>query len=151
MPFATILEETPIKELAETPLAKFEYWIQDKFNVLPTDPRFTDLTEEQLDLLYAHRQRENAPDRNPAYTDSDYDREEADAEGYNAQEAKGEGRLPIQDFESYKDPDFDDEWNAEDGEDDSDIVGENPPESGSNDFDPEEERMEFDPNDWEEV
>jgi len=85
------------------------------------------------------------PPKEAAYTDSDYDREEADAEGYSAQEAKGEGRLPIQDFESYKDPDFDDEWNAEDEEDDSDIVGENPSESSSEDFNFD------DPDDWEEV
>jgi len=100
--------------------------------------------------MWEQRLLDNPP-KEAAYTDSDYDKEEAEAEGYSADEAKEEGRLPIQDFESYKDPDFDDEWNAEDGEDDSDIVGENPPESGSNDFDPEEERMEFDPNDWEEV
>jgi hypothetical protein len=141
----SILQETPIKELAETPQAKFEWWVQDKFNVLPTDPRFLDLTEEQLDLMYAHRMRELAPTRNPAYTDSDYDKEEAEAEGQNSQEGNGEARLPIQDFESYKDPDFDDEWNADDGEDDSDIIGENPSESDSGGFDLD------DPDDWEEV
>ncbi len=126
----TELRELSLKQIAETTQAKFEYWIQDKWNVLPTDPRYRELTEEQLDLLFIHYQRLNPPpeekEDNKA-RDEDYDAEDAKSEAHESSDNES-GRLPIQDFEHYEDPDFDAEWNSEDEEEyDSDIIDENPP------------------------
>lgn len=112
-----------MKEIAKTPQARFEWYIQNKFSVLPTDSRWTDLTQEQLDLMMEHFLLDNPP-KVSAYTDADYDKEEDKVEGYDGQKAKEEGRLPIQDHESYNDPDFDAEWNTQDEVSNSDIVGE---------------------------
>lgn len=85
-----------MKKLAETPRAKFEFWIQEKWEVLPTDPRFIDLTEEQLELLFAHYQRLNAPTNTTAARDEDYPDGQTDDPNLNKQK--------------YIDPDFDEEW-----------------------------------------
>lgn len=65
--------------------------------MLPTDPRFTDLTDEQKGLLFAHWQRTN-PDpvvNNNNAHDPDYP-------GVTDEEMNKQ---------KYIDPDFDEEWN----------------------------------------
>lgn len=60
--------------------------------------------------------------------DEDYDEAEASTEGYETPSGEikdKEHRLPLTDKESFADPDFDAEWDTEDEEDNSDIVGEN--------------------------
>jgi hypothetical protein len=116
-----------MKEVAKTDQARFEWWLQSKFNILPTDPRYMDLTQEQIDLIYEHYIIDNPPKKS-AYTDADYEKEEAKNAEYNAQQSKDEGRLPLQDHERFDDPDFDAEWDAEDEISPSDNVGENQPE-----------------------
>jgi hypothetical protein len=77
----------------------------EKWGVLPTDPRYTDLTEEQMDLLYYHYER-TIPGKWKTNDNAGVDEEGP---------------------EYYFDPDFDSEWNAEDedGISDSTDVGEN--------------------------
>lgn len=84
--------------------------MQRTFQILPTDPRFQELTEEQLDLMYQHYLIDSKPSkrRNAGY-DPDYDKEESK-------------------LERYEDPDFDAAWDATDEEDNSDIVPQNVPE-----------------------
>jgi len=43
-----------MREIARLPQARFDWWIQKTFNVLPTDSRFLDLTSEQKELIYEH-------------------------------------------------------------------------------------------------
>lgn len=64
-----------------------------EFKVLPTDNKFLDLTEEQLDLMYCHWLLDNKPIKT-GIQDQDY----------QAEEDKNE---------SYHDPDFDEEWNRD--------------------------------------
>jgi hypothetical protein len=86
-----------IQELANTPRAKFEFWVQEKWNVLPTDQRFIDLTEEQLALLFAQYQRVSAPaPNNTSARDGDYPDGASDDPNVNTQK--------------YVDPDFEKEW-----------------------------------------
>lgn len=105
----------------------------EKWEVLPTDPRYMDLTEEQMDLLFYHYERtlpgKWKTNNNP----------EVDEEGP----------------EYYFDPDFDAEWNAEDEISDSDDVGENhlnassePSEEGTT---PENLPKSGDDDEWQEV
>jgi hypothetical protein len=122
------LKQTPIKEIAKSPKARFEWWVQTKFNVLPTDSRYIDLTEEQLDLMWEHYLIDNPPPEPQGIQDTEYDKAEADTDGYEVPDEEiqdKEHRLPLANEEHFEDPDFDAEWNAEDEEDDSDIVGEN--------------------------
>lgn len=78
--------------------------------------------------MWEHYMIDNPPPPKPSATDEDYEKEAELVEGYDAEEAKEEGRLPMADEEHFEDPDFDAEWDAEDEEDDSDIIGENPSE-----------------------
>lgn len=72
----------------------------DKWKVLPTESRFQDLTEEQLDYLYENWLRLNPPKQKPraAAEDPDYEAEEGARENYS-------------------DPDFDEYWNNPDSAD----------------------------------
>lgn len=96
---------------------------------MPTDPRYTSLTQEQVELIYQHHLIDNPPPpEDTKARDEDYESEESAVEGYDGEEAKEEGRLPIQDHESYADPEFDDEWNATDEEEEispSEVLSEN--------------------------
>lgn len=106
--------------------------MQTKFQVLPTDSRYTDLTEEQLDLMWEHYLLDNPPQEPKGTQDSEYDTAEAEADGYETPEGEEivdkEHRLPLANQEHFEDPDFNAEWDAEDEEDNTDIVGENSPE-----------------------
>ena len=115
-----------IAEIAKTPQARFEWWIQTTFHVLPTDPKFTNLTTEQMNLMYEQYKIDTAPSK-ATLVDKDYDKEE-------------------QKLERYEDPDFDEAWdNPNSGEDDSIIVPENLVE-------PESHRVDdANADDWEEV
>lgn len=42
----------PIAEIAKEPEIRFDLWIMKTWKVLPTDPRYLDLTEEQRELLW---------------------------------------------------------------------------------------------------
>lgn len=131
-----------MSEIAQTPQAKFEYWIQEKWNVLPTDPRYRDLTEEQLELLYEHYLRSLPPEekdepdkedgkfRDPDYKEPDGTEETVDSDG-----------AVIPEHEHFEDPDFADAWNAddeeeflEDGNSSTSLIGENHPHKGSERF-----------------
>lgn len=87
--------------------------------------------------------------------DDSYDTEESKLE-YSSPEAKEEGRLPLQDFESFADPEFDKAWN-EDEDSPSEVISENPPNEGAENFDlAQEEGKEsdisiHDEDKWEEV
>ncbi|MNW28257.1 hypothetical protein D3C74_50790 [compost metagenome] len=41
-----------MQEIVKDSQNRFDYWIMEKWNVLPTDPRFLALTEEQKDWLW---------------------------------------------------------------------------------------------------
>jgi len=111
-----------------------------EFKCLPTEDRFRNLTEEQLQLLYHHweidLEQAKRPKGNVA-NDPDYNEDEP---------------------EHFYDPDFDAEWNADDegGEAPSNMVGEFPPETPSEPF---EDAARFDgeiptsshKGEWEEV
>lgn len=43
-----------MKEIAQHPENRFDWWIMKTFMVLPTDQRFLDLTPEQRELLWEH-------------------------------------------------------------------------------------------------
>lgn len=43
---------TKIKKIADNPEIKFDLWLMKRFNVLPTDERFLNLTYEQRELLW---------------------------------------------------------------------------------------------------
>jgi hypothetical protein len=114
--------------------ARFQWWIQTKWQVLPTDPRFMDLTTEQMDLMYEHFLIDSKPTiglPTKTYHDPDYAKEEN-----------------IQHDEKYHDPDFDDAWNADDDEElNSNVVGLNLPDRVD---DPDDEPVQ-DIDDWKEV
>ena len=150
-----------MKQIAQTERAKFEYWIQEKWTVLPTDPRYTDLTEEQIDLLYEQYIRLHPPPTPPEQDgkarDEDYDMDSDLVEGYDPEQAKEDGRLPLADSESFSDPDFDEEWDRIDEVSDSDIVPENSSDedfqgTDEGDFIPMESPIDLEDDDeWEEV
>jgi hypothetical protein len=50
-----------MKAIAETNQARFEWWVQTEFKVLPTDPKYQALTQMQLDLMYEHYLLDNPP------------------------------------------------------------------------------------------
>jgi len=86
--------------------------------VLPTEDRFLNLTEEQLQLLYHHWELDIQAAKKPRNGNTN-DPEYKDDEP-----------------EHYHDPDFDKEWDADepDGELDSNIVGESPSVTPSESF-----------------
>ena len=86
-----------------------------EWKVLPTDPRFQDLTSEQYAFLFEFWKKENAPKKSSAH-DDDYD------------DAVDENGIPYNQ-QKYIDPDFDAEWNNLTIEDDD--GGDMPP---PNDF-----------------
>lgn len=63
-------------------------WVVHTFNVLPTDPRFREMTEEQLEWLIRSRRRlledsgkaTSAPDEAPSYSDPDFEQWEKDVD-----------------------------------------------------------------------
>lgn len=78
--------------------------------------------------MWEHYLLDNPPANPQGTQDPDYDREESNTDGYEAPDEDipdKEHRLPLADKEEFSDPDFDEEWNAEDEEEDSDIIGEN--------------------------
>ena len=120
----------PLKEIAKSSLARFEWWIQTKFTVLATDDRFLNLTDEQKDLMYEHYLIDN-PAKESDTKDEDYDNAQTDAEN----EAKGVSKdtdylpFPEEGTERFADPDFDSEWDTDEEDSDSDSVEENSSES----------------------
>jgi len=78
-------------EIAKSDQARFEWWIQTKWQVLPTDPRYLDLTEEQKDLMFEHYKLDNT-----------------DTVTHKAGEVNEEGA--VIEPEHFDDPDFDKEW-----------------------------------------
>lgn len=143
-----------MKKIAQEDKARFEWWIQTKFSVLPTDPRFLDLTEEQLELMHQHFLLDN-PSRQPDNKgrDSEYDNYEKETP---TGEPAEEGRLPIKDFESYSDPDFEKAWEEMDEEQDTTSIDENASENEFLDLDSgggldENESIDTYNNGWEEV
>lgn len=50
--FEALLTPEKLKELAKEPEIQFDLWIMRTFNVLPTDPRYQELTWEQKRLLW---------------------------------------------------------------------------------------------------
>jgi hypothetical protein len=101
--------------------------------VLPSDPRFLDLTEEQLDLMYEHFliDADNLLKKKPPTS------EDRDVE-----------------TEHYYDPDFDEAWNdvEDDTNFDSNIVGKNPPKPDADELLPPKKSdvSIHNPNEWEE-
>lgn len=99
------------------------WWIMDKFNVLPTDQRFLDLTPHQINLLYLKHLESTgklAELEKQAQEEQDRKADDEEYEEYaNGGDGEG-GRLPLQDKESYNDPEFDDYWNEESEEPDTD-------------------------------
>jgi len=57
-----------------------KWWIQKKWNVLPTDPRFLELTEEQMDLLQRHYLKDHPELVVERYEDPDYAAAELEGE-----------------------------------------------------------------------
>lgn len=114
--------------------------------------------------MYEHYLLDTAPKDNPdgKLRDPDYDREEANnevyPEGYSAEQAREEGRLPLQDYEHFEDPDFEKEWNMIEEKELSDInnVGKNPPngqfeEVGEDEFGNISSDIQVGSDEWEEV
>lgn len=97
------MKQAELQEIAKTNQARFEWWVQKTFSVLPTDDKFLNLTEEQMDLMYEHFKLDHPElqkqEDNKA-RDSDYDNEQ---DGIPAQE-------------HFEDPEFDKAWSE--GEDD---------------------------------
>lgn len=151
-PFAKEVNNKTIQEIAQTPEARFDWYIQKEFKVLPTDPRFTDLTEEQKSLIFEHIKLDNPEKFKPdnKIRDAEYDEVAEDVEESEEGIAK-----PIPEG-GYVDPEFDDLW-----ENDQEISTDNLPENDSselsNGFDsiPETESKhdidEYNDDDWEEV
>jgi len=71
-----------MKEIAKTSQARFEWWVQTKFNVLPTDPRYRSLTTEQFDLMYHHFLIDNPEEEDVVKAASDPDYKEDEPEHY---------------------------------------------------------------------
>jgi hypothetical protein len=94
-----------IQEIAKTNQARFEWWVQKTFNVLPTDDRFLNLTEEQMDLIYEHFKLDHPE------LDKQQDEKARDSEYDNEQDS-----IPAQ--EHFEDPEFDKAWSGMDEEDD---------------------------------
>lgn len=122
------------------------------------------MTEEQIDLMYEHYLLDRAPRDNAdgKLRDPDYDKEEVNnevyPEGYSAEQAKAEGRLPLQDYEHFEDPNFEEEWNRIEEEELSDInnVGENLPNGQFEEVEGDEfvnmsSDIQMDGDEWEEV
>lgn len=132
-----------MSEIAKSSTARFDWWVQTKFGVLPTDSRFLDLTEEQKDLMYEHFIIDNPttkeqPDNSQDRDDYEEALNDADKEAWEEHGVANDysDTLPLPDpgdSESFADPDFDAEWNAQDEESDSEEVSENESEDG---FDP---------------
>lgn len=74
--------------------ARFQWWIQTNFKVLPTDPRFMDLTDEQVELMFQHFLIDNPTVKKKVENE----------DGTYAEPDR------------YYDPDFDDAWNDTDEE-----------------------------------
>lgn len=51
-PFVEQIQKVTLKELAKLPESRFEAWIWKTWNVLPTDERYLNLTEEQRKILW---------------------------------------------------------------------------------------------------
>jgi hypothetical protein len=89
-----------MEEIAKTNIARFEWWIQKSFHVLPTDERFLSLTEQQMDLLYEHFKIDHPELReDDKARDSEYD--------------EAQDGMQMEQHEHYEDPDFDKAWNGE--------------------------------------
>ncbi|MBD1372592.1 hypothetical protein IC620_09520 [Hazenella sp. IB182357] len=50
--FAAELNQLSMRQIASHPEIRFDLWIMKQFQVLPTDPRYLSLTQEQRDLLW---------------------------------------------------------------------------------------------------
>lgn len=87
------MDEITLEKLAETQKAKFDFWIMEKWSVLPTDHRFLELTEEQKGLLYVQYLKSIEPPPKEVKSAHDDDYEEP---------------------ESYVDPEFDALWDSMD-------------------------------------
>ena len=138
-------------EIAKISEARFQWWVQKTFNVLPTDSRYLDLTMEQLDLMYEHFLLDNPlpNEGNNKARDGDYDKE------YSSTDRETDEDVPnIPDNESFSDPDFDSAWNNEDESGDIDNIEENIPPSGVPDEDLSEDgggKSDINSEEWEEV
>lgn len=103
IPFVESLSKqgATIKDIASSDECKFQWYIQKYFRVLPTDPRFLSLTEEQLDLLYENfmedqnksKQRQN---KKSSVVDREFD---------NPEDMSKKGTT------EYYDPEFEELWN----------------------------------------
>jgi hypothetical protein len=69
------------------------------FKIPPTDSRFMDLTEEQLDLMYEHLVIDTGVDVQPKQPDKEVKDDKARDDSYKDDEP-----------EHYADPDFEEEW-----------------------------------------
>ncbi|UAV84354.1 hypothetical protein phi18_084 [Bacillus phage phi18] len=156
VPFAKQMSEEKIQEIAKTPESRFDWWIQTKFGVLPTDPRFTDLTKEQKSLMFWHLQMDKNPEnfvKDGKARDDDYDEEEEslleDGEESGIPKPIPEG--------GYHDPEFDEEWNEDFEEPDISDIPENPSDPLPDDFDvlgeadPKVNIDGYEKDEWEEV
>ncbi|AYP68589.1 hypothetical protein EalM132_00077 [Exiguobacterium phage vB_EalM-132] len=87
----------------------------DKFNVLPTDPRFMDLTEAQVEFLWMQH-LDNTGILDKVEAEMARKKEQEDMEAYASESEEGDNPAdtdyqPMADSEHYEDPEFDDYWN----------------------------------------
>lgn len=110
--------------------------------------------------MWEHYKLDNPPKEPTGTQDSDYDKAEAEiGDEYSNPNPEEEGRLPIQDFESYSDPSFDEAWNEDDSGEisDTNVVPENLPNNPVKDFEtplnksPEGDIVSYDGDQWMEV
>jgi hypothetical protein len=102
----SVRQDGELKEIAQLSEARFDWWIQKNFQVLPTDDRFTNLTLEQKDLMYEHFLLDN-----PELTKKDT---KARDDSFDEEYDNPDDRPPMQDHEHYDDPNFDEAWNSDD-------------------------------------
>jgi len=97
-PFVNAIKKTTIKAIASDSENRFDWWIQKTFEVLPTDPRYYDLTTEQRELLWEHYLIDNpevAKKLKDTFYDPEFD-EIWDAMAEEAQEgAEGSSGTPL--------------------------------------------------------
>lgn len=150
------MSEEKIQEIAKTPESRFDWWIQTKFGVLPTDPRFTELTKEQKSLMFWHFQMDKNPQafvKDGKARDDDYDEEEKQLEN----DTGGEGIPKPMPEGGYHDPEFEEEWDSDFEDEDIDPVPESVYDPEPDDFDvigevtPESNISEYKKDEWEEV
>jgi hypothetical protein len=80
-----------LESIAQQPNERRLWWVRKLYNLPPTDPRYLELTTEQIDLEYEHFLLDN-PElktaQSQSYSDPDYDETEKNELKKIAQEAQ---------------------------------------------------------------